>query len=201
MNRKQKARIKHIILIISIILLSRNSWRDIPKYYKSIFYVSFVNILYYLMCRRHLVWEFTPIGINWWFIRIVHVIIITPLLVLIFLAKFPNSLFKQVIYTVNWVVMSSAVEYFLNKHKLIIYSHGWNIFWTGLIYAKMYVYSYLITKNPFITWFLSLCSVIFFTIKFKVPMRRKHISSKFDRFVDIYYHSFLEDIFCLRKSR
>lgn len=188
-------KIKHIILILSIIWLSRNSWSDIPKYYKSLFYASSFNALYYLLCRRHLVWEFTPIGIGWRFIRFVHVIIITPLLVLTFLSKFPNSLFKQVIYTVKWVLTASAVEYFLNKQNLIIYAHGWNIFWTGLMYIMMFMSSLLFIKRPLITLFLSFCTTVFFTIKFKVPMRLKHVSSKFDRFVDIYYHTFLEDIF------
>lgn len=199
MNRKQKVRIKHIILIVSIILLSRNSWRDIPKYYKSLFYVSSINALYYLLCRRHLVWEFTPIGISWGFIRFVHVVIITPSLVLTFLSKFPNSLIKQVIYTVKWVVTASVVEYFSYKQKLILYAHGWNIYWTGLMYALMFMYSLLFTKRPLITLFLSFCTTAFFAIKLKVPMRRKHISSKFDRFVDVYYHTFLEDIFSSMK--
>ena len=196
MNRKkQKIRIRHIILILSVILLSRNSWRDIPKYYKNMAYASVFNVLYYVFCRRHLVWEFIPIGINWSLIRFIHVVIITPLLVLTFLSKFPKSLIKQVIYTIRWVVVASIVEYFAYKQKLILYAHGWNVYWSGLIYALMFIYSYLVTKKPLITLFMSLFTTVYFIMKFKVPMRWKHISSRFDRFVDIYYHTFLEDLF------
>lgn len=185
---------KHITLILGILLLSRNSWRDIPKYYKNIGYVSLFNILYYVLCRRHLLWEFSPIGMNWGLIRFVHVVIITPLLVLTFLSKFPHTLIKQIIYTIKWVITSCIIEYFVHKQKLIIYAHGWNIYWTGLIYTMMFTYSLLFTKRPFLTLFLSLYSTVFFTIKFQVPMKIKHVSRNFESFVDIYYHSFLEDL-------
>ncbi len=202
MNRKQKnIRTKHIILILSVILFSYNSWRDLSKYYKSLIYISSFNTLYYLLCRRHLVWEFTPIGISWRIIRFVHIVVISPLLVLTFLSKFPNSLFKQVIYIVKWVLTASVVEYYANKHKLIMYKHGWNTFWTGLIYAKMFLYGYLFIKKPLHTLLLSFCSTIFFVQKFKVPMRQKHVSSKFERFVDMYYHTNLEDILYFIKKR
>ncbi len=194
MNRKQKMRLKHIILILSILLLSRNSWRDIPRYFKSIGYVSSCNALYYLLCRRHLLWEFSPMGIKWGLIRFIHVVIITPLFVLTFLSKIPHSLIKQIIYTIKWVITACIIEYFVHKQKLIIYAHGWNIYWTGLIYTLMLTFSSLFSKRPYITLFLSLCSTVFFTIKFHVPMKFRHVSEKFERFVDIYYHSCLEDL-------
>lgn len=58
MRKKQKVRNRHIVLILSVILVSifSNSWREVPKYYKNMVYVSSFNAIYYLLCRRHLVW-------------------------------------------------------------------------------------------------------------------------------------------------
>ncbi len=189
---------KHLILILSLIFINilRRSWRDFPKYYKSLAYVSIVNALYYCLCRRHLVWEFLPLGMNWWQIRFLHVFIVSPLLVLSYLANYPKSLLKQVIHLIQSVLVSTLFECYLRKKKMIQYKHSWNEFWTGLIYLKMYVYSYLFSKRPLTTIFLSICSMIFFIVKFKVPIKKKHVfSRKFDHLVDYFYHSFLEDVF------
>ncbi len=191
----KKTRIKHIFMILGILMLSRSSWQQIPKYYKSMISVSSFNCLYYVLCKRHLLWEFAPTGFSLGFVRFIHIVLITPLLVLTFLAKFPDSPVRQIGYTLNWIVMGCAVEYFAYKQKLIYYSHGWNIFWSGLMYGLMFIHGYLMTKKPLFTVLMSLCSTVLFAIKFKVPMRRKHISRKFDWLFNIYYHTFLIGLF------
>ncbi len=195
--RVRKKRNQHIVLMVSIILLSffTNSIRDIPKYYKNMFYVSSFNLIYYLLCRRHLVWAFVPNGIHWTVIRLIHVLIITPLIALIYLSKMPGEFFRQIIYLIRWVLIASVVEYFAHKKKLIRFAHGWNVFWSSLLYIKMFVYSYLFSKRPVITLVLSLFSTVFFIVRFKVPLRRKHYSKYFDPLLDIYYHTFLKELF------
>lgn len=163
-------------------------------------YVSLFNAIYYLLCRRHLVWEFIPIGLNWNFIKLVHTVIVTPLLVLIFLSKMPNTLLKQFIYFISWIIGSSTVEYLIHKKRLISYSHGWNAFWSGLLFIKMFLLSHLFTKRPILTLFLSLCSTVFFIFKFNVPLKISHISRYFQPLVDLYYHTILEDFFTRKKS-
>ncbi len=188
---------KQILLILSIVFLTilRGTWRKLPKYSKSLTYVSLVNIIYYYLCRRHLLWEFMPIGINWNILRVFHVVIVTPLLVLLFLSEFPKGLIKQIKHLTTYVLVSSIVEYFLNQKKFIQYKHGWNIFWSSLIYMKMYLYSYLVIKRPVLTSVLTSFSVIYFIKKFNIPINTKHkFSRRYDRLVDYFYHSFLEDL-------
>lgn len=197
MKKRENVKSMHIMLVLSIILLTiySKSWRDIPKYFKNMVFVSSFNGLYYLLCRRHLVWEFIPNGINWFLIRIAHSMVVTPLFVLIFLSKMPSTLFKKILHFIRWILVSSAVEHWIHKKKLILYAHGWNIFWSGVLYLKMFTYSYLFTKRPFLALFLSLYSTIFFIFKFKVPLRMKHFSRYFEPLVDLYYHTFLGDFF------
>jgi hypothetical protein len=199
---KRKNRNQHFVLVMGIILISilGNNLRDVPKYYKNMLYVSSFNTIYYFLCRRHLVWEFIPSGINWWVIRLVHIFIVTPILILMFLSKMPSELIKQLEYILKWITISTVVEYFAQKRKLILYAHGWNIFWSSLLYFMMYTYSYLYSRRPSLTLVLSMCSTVFYVIKFKVPLRLKHYSRYFEPLIDVYYHTFLED-FISKKTR
>ncbi len=166
---------KHIVMVVMILVLNfkEKTWVNIPKYYKSIFYATVCNAFYYYLCKRFLVWEFNPDGIGWRTLRGLHLFVITPLLVLLCLSKFPKSFTKQIFHIIKWVVGSSLFEYILAKRNLIIFKHGWNIFWSGLLYLKMYLYSFLFIKRPFFTTVLSLCSVVFFIKKFNVPLSKR----------------------------
>lgn len=188
---------KHILLILGVVLINLlgRTWRYIPRYYKSLGYVTSINILYYILCRRHLVWEFHPKGVHWWLLRGIHIFVVTPLLTLSFLAKLPSSISKQIWYIIKWVLVSSGLEYISHKQHLIQYKHGWNGFWSGILFLKMYVYSYLFSKKPLLTWILTFCSASFFVFKFKIPLRKHTFSRRFNIMVDIFYHTFLEDIF------
>ncbi|WP_077211961.1 CBO0543 family protein [Bacillus dakarensis] len=189
---------KHLILIIGILLLNigMKTWRHVPKCLKSLVFVSSVNTLYYGICRRHLVWEFTPGGIHWKLLRVIHVILVTPSIVLLFLSKLPKSLYKQIVYLISWVIVASTIELMIHKQKLIQYKHGWNILWSAFIYVKMFIYSYLFPKKPYLTILLSILSSLFLVKKFKVPVGKKHrFSRRFGFLVDLFYHTKLEDWF------
>ena len=202
MRKNRKMRNRHIMLILSVIFLTifNQSWREIPKYYKNMAFVSSFNIIYYFLCKRHLVWEFIPAGINWMLIRVVHTLFVSPLLVLVFLSKMPTTLSKQFVHFIKWILICTGIEYLIHKKRLILYAHGWNILWSGILFGKMFLYSHLFTNRPLLTLCLSMCSTLFFVLKFHAPLKRKHFSRFFSPFVDLYYHTFLEDLFARRKT-
>jgi len=191
-------RYKHLGLILFMVLLNvlGKTWRDVPKYYKSMAYVSCVNAFYYLLCRRHLVWEFTPNGINWKYLRSAQILIVSPLLVLLYLSKLPESRLKRIVYTGKSILIACFVEFFVHKQKLIQFKHGWSLLWSSFMYLMMFTYSSLFTKRPFLTLFLSILSSVFFIMKFNVPLKTKHpCSRRLEPLTDLFYHSFLEDVF------
>lgn len=193
---KKKYRQKHIILIVSILFLTitKVSRRDVSKYYKNMIFVGFFNTMYYRICKRHLLWEFTPIGINKMVLRFIHMLLVTPLMVVSFLSEIPKTLLKKWIYFAQWILLSTFVEYVVHKNKLIYYAHGWNLLWSGLMYAKMYVYSFLFTKQPVKTLLLSLCSTLYFMKKFHVPLKKKHYSKYIHPKAVFYFHSFVKEL-------
>lgn len=191
-------RYKHLTLIIGILSLNigMKTWRQFPKCCKSLIFVSFVNVVYYGICRRHLVWEFTPGGIHWKLLRVIHVTIVTPSIVLLFLSRLPKSLYRQIMYLISWVTAASVIELIIHKQKLIQYKHGWNILWSAFVYLKMFIYSYLFPRKPYLTILLSVLSNLFLVKKFKVPVGKKHrFSRHFGFLVDLFYHTKLEDLF------
>ncbi|MBB5171975.1 hypothetical protein HNQ41_000115 [Texcoconibacillus texcoconensis] len=189
---------KHIYIILGVILFNviRGDIKNFPKFYKNLVYVCFINVLYYVVCRRHLLWEFMPLSSDWRLIRVGYVLVVTPLIVLSFLSRCPRLLWPRILYIVRWVLAASAIENFFHKQKVIQYKHGWNIWWSALVYLKIFLYSYFIKKKPLIICFLTFCSMVFFIVKFKIPINKNHtFSRKFNRSVDFFYHSFLEDVF------
>jgi hypothetical protein len=203
MRTKRNNRNQHIILVVIVILMSiyTNSIRDIPKHYKSLLFVSFFNSIYYLLCRRHLVWEFIPNGINWLVIRMVHILIVTPLIVVMFLSTMPHTFWMQIIHLLRSVLIATIVEYIAHKKQLILYAHGWNILWSALLYLMMYAYSYLFIRQPLTSLVLSLFSTAFYVLKFKVPLQIKHYSKYVEPLADVYYHTFFEDLFNNKRRR
>ncbi|WP_458414235.1 hypothetical protein ACNQFZ_04915 [Schinkia sp. CFF1] len=176
---------KQIALVLIIILLNifNKSWKDITKYYKNLILVLGLNAFYYYLCKRHLVWEFRPGEFSWRGLRALHTFIVTPLVILLYLSKLPKTLSKQIVYTINWTLGSIIGEYFLHRQKMIKYKYGWNLFWSGLLFFKMYVYSNIFTKNPFSASILSLCSIIFFILKFHVPLTKRLLKGPFHIFL------------------
>jgi hypothetical protein len=202
MKTKRKNRNYHIILVLGIIFLSicSRSTRDIPKYYKNMLYASTFNAVYYFLCKRHLVWEFVPSGIHWLVIRLIHICIVTPLLVLTFLSGMPNSSWNQFKHYLKWVVIATCIEYLVHKKNLILYAHGWNVFWSSILYIKMFLYSHLFTKRPITTLILSFFSTVFFVHKLNVPLKWKHYSKYIEPLVDMYYHTSMEDLINMKRK-
>lgn len=166
---------KQIALILIIVLLNvfNKTWKDLAKYYKNLIFVIVINAFYYYLCKRYLVWEFRPGGLSWRWLRVNHTFVVTPLLILLYLSKLPNTLSKQIVYIINWVIGSFIVEYGLHNLKMIRFKYGWNVFWSGLLYFKMYLYSHIFTKNPITASVLSLLSIIFLIVKFRVPLTKR----------------------------
>ncbi|WP_411955547.1 CBO0543 family protein [Alkalibacillus sp. S2W] len=162
-------------IIVSLLLLALNiqkkTWRNLPKYYHVLIYVSVFNCLYYVLCRNSLMWELKCKTLSTRAVRVLHILVVVPLLILLYLSDVPKSLSKQIVYICKWIMVSMFVEFIGQKLKMISFHNGWNLYWSILIYTKMYIYSMLMVKKPLLTWMISIVSTIFFLLKFKVPVK------------------------------
>lgn len=166
----------HLALVLWLLFLNirKKTWIHLHKYSSSMIYVMFFNALYYYLAKKKLPWDFRSEIFDKRIVRSLHIFLINPLLILLFLSSFPKSLLKQIIYILKWLSITSSVEWFaLKKYKAIFFQHGWNMWWSALVYLKMFVFSYLLTKKPVLTVGLSTFSILFFLIVFKIPLRNE----------------------------
>lgn len=166
---------KHLTIILILIFANiyKKTWRQIPAHKNTILFVVFWNSFYYYICKRYLVWEFKTRIIPWRVMRFLHIWIATPLVTLLYLANLPDQFKKKVYYLLKWSIGSFFLEIYMYKQGLLRFKHGWNVLWSGLLYFKWYLYSDLYRKNPLLTWGLSVISLVFFVVKFKVPFSKR----------------------------
>ncbi len=169
---------RHIILSTFLILLNfrQQTWRIVPRFFKALIYISFINSLYYYFFKKHILWELQSNNLNLKQLRVIHIFIITPLLFLLCMANFPqNNVSLQVKHILKWSIKCALVEFIGEKSKMIYFKNGWHIFWSWSIYIFLFSFGYLYTINPLFVWNMSIPTLLFFLIKFKAPFRKNHL--------------------------
>jgi hypothetical protein len=164
----------HILLLAWLLLenYKNKTWKQFPKYYPNIFYVALFNCLYYFLVHHKFLWELQSTIINRKALKIIHICIINPLLILLYLSNLPNTFIKQFFYVVRWIITSTMVEVLFKNKKKIAFYRGWNLGWSMAIYIKMYIFCLLLNKKPILTLILSIIDTICFLLKFKIPVRK-----------------------------
>jgi hypothetical protein len=106
-------------------------------------------------------------------LRFLHILIVNPLMLLLFLTKLPNKISRKMVYISKWITVSLLLEWIgQKKFKMIYFDHGWNIIWSLCIYLKMFILSILVLKKPVFTWAVSFVATVFLLLRFKVPVRK-----------------------------
>ena len=174
----------HILLLTWLFQenTKNKTWKQLPKYYPNILYVSMFNWFYYFLVGNKLLWELQSSIINRKTLKIIHICIINPLLILFYLSNLPDTFVKQFIYVVRWIIISTMVERLFYKEGKIAFYRGWNIGWSMVIYIKMYIFCLLFNKKPILTLILSIIDTICFLLKFKIPVR-KNLRKQFRKWV------------------
>ena len=163
----------HLILLLAIFLVSikHQTLKNLHKHLGSILYVCSFNLLYYILCKDYILWDFKPKKVNSIVIRIIHLLFIMPLIVLLYLEHIPSKKGDQFIYIVKWVTSSAVIEYIGQKvFKMIYFDNGWHMGWSICIYAKMYLFSILFKKYPLSILTTSFGFTAYLLYKFKVPL-------------------------------
>ncbi|TWI59902.1 CBO0543 family protein [Halalkalibacter nanhaiisediminis] len=174
----------HIALILFLIYLNIKSqtWKEIRKHAWGIVYVVFINSLYYYLFKEKKLWDLKDKRMKRNTLRALHLFIIMPLLILVFLSNMPQSLFKKAFHLMKWIFISLTFEFVgLKKAHAISFYHGWNLKWSSIIYVLMYTFSYLVTRMPIFTSVLSLGFIVFLLITFKIPIRKELLYGPFVR--------------------
>lgn len=167
----------NIIIIVLLFLLNikYQSFKYLKKYASTMVYVSTFNALYYYLCKHYLLWDFKSIYLSVRWLRALHIFILTPFLVLLYLTNFPRKIEQQPIYILKWVAVSSICEFIVFKQGILFFKRGWNIGWSALLYLKMYVYSYFFKEHKLTVLGLSIITTVTALKIFNVPLRNDQL--------------------------
>jgi hypothetical protein len=147
-------------------------WRNWEKYYPTILFMIVGNFLYNILTYNYPMWlyeeKFLP---NHTLIEMVHSFVVFPVVVLIFLPRFPEKNISQKIgYVLRWVIIFVSVEWLMTKFNLFTYHNGWNIGWSILFNIVMFTTLRIHYKKPLLAWVISVFVVIFLMVFFDVPI-------------------------------
>jgi hypothetical protein len=93
-----------------------------------------------------------------------------PATILIYLYRFPaGRLIKKLLYISGWDLLYTFNEIIDIKLKLIKYHNGWNLKWSILFNAVMFIILWVHFKRPAAAWGLSILFIIFLWRQFDVP--------------------------------
>lgn len=175
--RKEGVTMRHLLMVLIILFVNAylKTWRKLPGNTGSLIYVVTVNILYYIICQKKHVWEFTSNTIPINKLRLLHTFITTPALTLLCLSGINDlSKGKKVLHLLTCSCVSTIMEWFANKKwNMIEFYNGWNIKWSGIIYTMLYFFSYYFKKNPILTLILSVLTMNQFVQWFKIPINKE----------------------------
>ncbi|MCT8137215.1 hypothetical protein H1D32_05345 [Anaerobacillus sp. CMMVII] len=103
----------------------------------------------------------------------IHIFLASPLVILLYLSKYPRDLKNQLQYNIWWIGLAMLFEVIAVKKQVLFFRRGWNFGWSFLLYIKMFIYSYFFKERKGLILFLSVLTTVVALKIFQVPLRRE----------------------------
>ena len=164
-------------LLFNIAALRWGDWRNLSRYYPTILFMIAASLFYESSCYEYPLWQFKPQKTLVHNVTIISILInfgIFPATVLLFLSRFPNTLLKQIGYTLLWSVGYILGEYACLLVNLIEYHNGWHFGWSILFDLLMFPILRLHHIRPLGGWIATVIFAIFLWNVFDIPLIAEH---------------------------
>lgn len=169
----------HIIFNALFLLaaIKWGDWRRWRDYYPTILFFIVGDLLKNYLLYNYWMWTYQEtifaetILINHTIISLLIMFIVYPSTILIYIGRFPQVKWKQVLWLSFWISLYSVVEY-INLHYLNLIRHhnGWNISWSVLFNIVMFLILRIHYKKPLLAWGLSVIWILFLLKMFNIPI-------------------------------
>ncbi len=154
-------------------------WRRWKDYYSTILFFIIGDLLYSCLLYNHQLWAYQEnilgehILRNDLIISLMIMFVSYPATILIYLGRFPQTIWKKTFWITLWVILYSTLE-LLNLKFLDLINHfnGWNIWWSVLFNIVMFSFLRIHYKNPLLAWGLSFVWIIFIFYALKIPLEK-----------------------------
>ncbi|REE86186.1 hypothetical protein A8990_11183 [Paenibacillus taihuensis] len=142
------------------------------RFYKTMLYLSFCNLLYNLLCRDYKLWVYIPdFLMNHVNADLLNTFVLLPSVAMLFLGYLPASKRStKVVYYLAWVAGFSTLEYIWYVYGSMVYDHGWNLVFSILFYFAMFYALELHHKSIKKALWFSLVVTTLIIIAFHVPV-------------------------------
>lgn len=167
----------HLFLagMIGITSYFKGNWKEWPKYALTIFYVINLNLLYEVLCKDKLLWEYVPSFFpkSHTLTALIYTFIVLPGITLIFLSNYPfkETFKKKIVYFLKWIIISFVIEYFFLYFNKIELTNGYDYWMEPFFYGVMYSMIRLHFTRPILTYGLSFCIILFLLNIFDIPFK------------------------------
>lgn len=132
----------------------------------------------YLLSDHYPMWKYTPqgmdkeMGMTNSHVSLSIMAIKYPATIFIYLSKFPSgSKLKQVLYIVFWVLLYAINEFIDLSANLIQYYNGWNLWWSILFNAVIFIILRIHFSKPLLAWVYSFVFIVILWNIFEVPLQ------------------------------
>ncbi len=160
----------HLILLIMVITYSliKGDWKNWEKYYPTMLYISLSTFLYEFISHSHYqLWELQEDSLfNLMNVHFAHDLIINSLISFVYLSNFPNSLKKQIAYTIKWILLFTVFEWVGVELGKITHHNGWHMGWSVLFNCVMFPMIRLHFMKPLYALILSVFFTLFYLFMF-----------------------------------
>lgn len=154
-------------------------WRNWRKYLPTIQYFIGFDLVYNLLCRDRLVWDYpNPPNLfpNHLMNNLFIMFTIYPSTTLIYLYRYPygKPVMKQVLYILMWIAIWAVWELCMISFGNCVYHYGWTYAWSIGFICTMVLVLRLHHTRPFIAYILSVPVTVFLLLWFHVPVFEVH---------------------------
>lgn len=163
----------HVLYAFLVILATWRwgDWRNWKQYHPSMLYITAGGFLYEYLTKDQTMWKFHPDFLyNQTVTVVVYAIVTMPLTVLIFLSRYPKTLYKQFIHYGLWIGIYSFGEWILQSMGRISYQHNWSLWYSILFDIMMFPMIRLHHSRPLIAYGLSIPIVVVLLFIFQIKL-------------------------------
>ena len=157
-------------LVFGYFFIDRKNWLI---YYPTVLFFIVSNLFYNFLYYNHTLWSFRAVTtdlLNHTFIDVGFSFIIMPILIIIYLQRFPKKETRhKVIYILIWGAFFSIIEYLFYKKGMFIYDNGWNHLYMTFFNFALLIILKIHVKKPLLAIILSLPITIILILLFPVP--------------------------------
>ncbi|PKG23988.1 CBO0543 family protein [Niallia nealsonii] len=132
-------------------------WRNWQKYYPTILYFIFCDVMYYYLTASKPLWMLRPTWpLQHSLISLIGEFIVFASTVLIFLGRYPFRPFISISWTFIWVIIYTINEWVLLKTGTFTHHNSWTLVDSFFFNILMFVFLRLHEKKPLMTLLLSI---------------------------------------------